>query len=82
MGSFGLVTFQQIWSMLDQCAPGYSKKKTDHHWRITVGARVYPTLPLGPHGKRSDRTEIQKGHVKKMARHLGILDCAQAKLDL
>jgi hypothetical protein len=65
--------------MLAQCAPGHTKLEKTHHWRITYGDRVYPTLPLGEHGRRAN-VSIQVGHVKKMAREFGILDCAKEHL--
>jgi hypothetical protein len=81
MGSFGTVTIREIWAMLAHCAPGFTYKRTDHHYRVCFGESVYPALPLGAHG-RGENAEIQKGHVKKMARSLGILDCAKAALSL
>jgi len=61
--------------MLGHCAPGYERRETTHHWRITYGEEIYPTLPKGPHGERNP--SIQIGHIKQMARQLGILDCAR-----
>lgn len=79
MGSSGTVALKDIWKMLAVCAPGYSAKATEHHWRVAYSGRLYPALPLGPHGKR-DNPPIQIGHIKKMARTLGILDCAKRQL--
>ncbi len=62
--------------MLEHCAPGYTSKPYTHNWAITFGSRVYPSLPRGAHGKRTN-SEIEVGHVKKMARYLKILDCAK-----
>ena len=62
--------------MLEHCAPGYNCKETKHHWRVTYGSEVFPTLPKGPHGERANPS-IQVGHIKQMARQLGILDCAR-----
>ncbi|MEW5743169.1 MAG: hypothetical protein AB1938_29915 [Myxococcota bacterium] len=81
MSSFGTVGLKRIWDMLEHCAPGFEKKKTTHNWRVTWNGNCFPSLPLGPHGKR-DNAEIQVGHIKKMARTLGIYDCALAFLDL
>jgi hypothetical protein len=77
--SNGTVRLKEIWDMLEHFAPGYEVRSTDHNWRITVGTAVYPTLPLGPHGKR-EKPEIELRHVCKMARFFGILDCAQRRL--
>ena len=80
MSSFGTVGLKEVWAMLDVCAPGYSKKETPHKWRITFNGKTYPSLPLGPHGNRKNPS-IQMGHVKNMARHLGILDCVLGQLE-
>lgn len=68
-----------IFAMLDVCAPGHERMAKTHHWRIEYRDRTFPTLPLGEHGRRIN-PDIQVGVVKKMARHLGILECAQAEL--
>jgi len=67
--------------MLDHCAPGYNLRETKHHWCVTLGSAVYPTLPKGPHGDRTNPS-IQIGHIKQMARQLSILDCAKEFLQL
>jgi len=66
--------------MLDECAPGHQRKATTHNWRITYNGKTYPSFPLGPHGKR-ENPDIEIGHIKKMARALGIYDCARNHLD-
>lgn len=66
--------------MLDQCAPGHTRTETDHHFCVRFNGKVFPTLPKGQHGKSNPG--IQKGVLKKMARHLGILDCAKRSLAL
>lgn len=81
MSSFGQVTLREVWEMLERCAPGYTKKPTNHYYCIRYNGLTYPTLPLGSHGSGDHRT-IQLGHVKKMARKLGVLECATAVLDL
>jgi hypothetical protein len=81
MGSSGRVPLSEIWAMLDACAPGYGRKPTKHHWRVTANGQIFPALPLGEHGARKD-PEIQVGHVRKMARHFGILECAKKHIEL
>lgn len=66
--------------MLERCAPGATLKPTDHHISIVFNGRMYRRLPLGAHGRKNP--EIQVGHIKKMARHLEILDCAMEQLAL
>ncbi len=62
--------------MLEACAKGYTQRLTDHYYRVSFDKKLYPSLPRGDHG-RGDK-EIELGHVIKMARFLGILECAQA----
>lgn len=81
MGSNGTIPLKKIWSMLDVCAPGHVRKETTHYWRITYEGRVYPNFPLGPHGRRKN-PRIEVGHIKKMANHLGIRDCASRILGI
>ncbi len=79
MTSSGTVALKEVWSMLGRCAPGHRRQERDHHWCIYFQNRTYPTFPRGEHGARKN-PEIQIGHVRKMARHLGILDCAREQL--
>ena len=80
MSSFGQVSLRDIRTMLDECAPGHRIEERTHHYCVYYQDKVYPTLPKGPHGKSNPL--IQKGHIKKMARHLGILECAKSVLSL
>lgn len=66
--------------MLDECAPGHTRTETDHYYCIRYNGKTFPTLPKGQHGKSNPG--IQRGVIKKMARHLGILDCARRVLSL
>ncbi len=60
--------------MLDDCAPGYTKKAREHNWLVTYGKVSYPSLPRGGHGRR-ENPSIQIGHVRNMVRQFGIQDC-------
>ena len=75
------VRLKEIWRMLDTCAPNYTKRATDHNWRICWNRMVYPAFPLGPHGAR-ENPEIQLHHVSKLARFLGITECAETQIPL
>jgi hypothetical protein len=59
--------------MLVACAPGHTKQETTHSWCIRFNQKTYPTLPK--------KRQIDVGHVRKMARHLEILDCAKKFYD-
>lgn len=80
MSSSGTITLDEIWAMLDACAPGHKRKQRDHNWIITYKDKTYPSLPVGEHGARR-HVSIQVGHVKKMVRILGIADCAKKKIE-
>jgi len=75
LSSFGTVGLQQIWEMLDDCAPGYTRKARQHDWYIRWGAKAYFGFPLGPHGRRKN-PGIQVGHVKQLVRQFDIRECA------
>jgi len=79
MTSTGTVPLKAIWKMLDQCAPGWKKKKRDHNWAVFFGDRSYPRLPLGKHGARHNPS-IQIGHVRNMVRLFGIEPCAREQI--
>ena len=64
------IAFKEIVKMLEKCAPGHTIRLANHSWVIKWGDRSYPSLP------KFDNIEL--GHVRKMARHFGILDCAKA----
>lgn len=66
--------------MLDRCAAGHTRKLQKHNYAIRYQGRTYPALPKGAHGKANP--PIQKGHVKRMARFFGIMDCAKEFLAL
>jgi hypothetical protein len=78
MTSFGQVSLKTILAMLDECAPGYTYEVREHNVCIRYNGRTYPRLPRGEHKKqgRSKNPEIEIGHVKQMARQLGLKgDC-------
>lgn len=68
--------------MLDECAPGHTRVRRPHNWVIRYQGQVYPSLPTGQHGKRPDTAPIEVGHIRKMARHLGITECCQRVLQI
>lgn len=74
MSSFGQVPLKDILEMLSACAEGHSITQTNHHYCVRYNGKVFPTLPRGEHGKVNPG--IQRGVIKKMARALGIYDCA------
>lgn len=72
MSSFGQVPFDKVLKMLGACANGFSLREYLHSYCIRFNGKTYPSLPK--------KNQIDRGHVKKMARHLGIMDCAASFL--
>ena len=80
MISFGQAPLREIWAMLDQCAPGHTRKARVHNYCIYYRDRSFPRLPLGEHGKRTNPA-IELGHVRQMVRQLQLdPDCVQRSL--
>ena len=52
MTSSGTVPLKDIWSMLDNCAQGYTAREGKHRWIIEYKDKSYLGLPFGPHGRR------------------------------
>lgn len=77
-----VVRLDDVWRMLDHCLPGYTAAEKPHHWSVRHQGRVYPRLPLGPHGRRHN-PEIEAGHVRSLVRFFGIpRDCYAAFVDI
>lgn len=75
----GTIPLKKIWKMLDNCAPGWAKKKNQHNWSVLYNGRTYPRVPLGEHGARHNPS-IQIGHVRQMVRFFEIEDCARKQI--
>ena len=65
--------------MLDACAPGARIVAKEHRNWVLYNGLTYRGLPLGEHGARKNPA-IEIGHVRRMARHLNILDCAKKQI--
>ena len=76
-----LTPLLEIWRMLDACAPGHQRRASREYWTVKFNGKSYRSLPVGPHGRRVN-PDIETGHVRSLARHLGILPCAEEHLDL
>ena len=61
--------YADIVRMLEKCAPGHDIRRTTHGRRVHFNGKVFPDLT------KFDNIEL--GHVKKMCRHFGILECAK-----
>ena len=76
-----MIGLLDIWAMLDQCAPGHTRKQGKHHWIVTLGDKAYHALPLGPHGRRVN-PDIETGYVRSLVRQPGIEECVRKFLHL
>lgn len=58
-----------VFRMLDECAPGHTKRRATHCWLVGYRGKTYRSLP--------DYRNIELGFVRKMVRFLGIdRECA------
>jgi len=77
-----LVEWHDIKAMLDVCAEGWTSSIKDHN-RIIIWKKKTAKLPLGAHNDRGDRqssAEIQPGHIRKLSRIFGIIECAYREI--
>jgi hypothetical protein len=80
VSSANVVPLADVWAMLDACAPGHHREEHgDHKWDVRFGARRFPRLPVGAHGRgrHTGRAEIYIGHIRKLVRTLEITECAR-----
>jgi hypothetical protein len=76
MPSIAQIKLSEIEAMLEKCSPGSRIVKKKHrHWVLDPKGSIYRGLPRGAHGKKDP--EIEFGHVRSMARHLGFEECAK-----
>lgn len=80
MVSTGQVSLKKIKEMLEACAPGARLVPKEHRMWVLYKSLTWRGLPLGEHGTRKN-PEIEIGHVRRMARHLGILECAKREIE-
>ena len=61
--------------MLNDCAPGWKKKETDHFWCVMWRKLTYPSFPK--------KKNVAGGHIRSMVRQLGVdLECAKKHLNV
>ena len=65
---------KDIRDMLEKCAPGYTIELKTHNWFVHFNKLTFPSLPK--------YDAIEAGHVRKLARTLGILACAKELLGI
>lgn len=64
-----MISHKDILAMLAACAPGFNIELKTHNYFVYFNKLTYPTLPK--------YDEVEAGHVKKLARFLGIYECAK-----
>ena len=62
-----------MWAALNECAPGATVKTKRHKKWVAVAGKTYRGFPRGGHGEKNP--EVELGHVRKLGRFFGILDC-------
>ncbi len=79
MASRGTVRSGLVWAMLDECAPGHTKRPTKHNMWIMYNGKTHHRFPLGGHGKRQggNRYSVEFGHVRQLVRLFEIEECAK-----
>jgi len=76
MPSLGQFKLSEIEAMLARCSPGARIVRKEHRIRVLdAKGGMYRGLPSGAHGKKDKDPEIEFGHIRKMARHLGFEEC-------
>ena len=64
--------------MLAVCAPGYKHRLGTHKYIVMLpNGRTFPGLPTGT---KKSKGLVEAGHIRKMARHLDILECAKKEI--
>jgi hypothetical protein len=77
-----LVRLSDVWRMLDHCLAGYVRSEKPHRWTVKHAGRIYPRIPLGPHGHRHN-PEVEAGHIRGLVNFFGIpRDCYELFLNL
>ena len=80
MATGGQARMSKVVAMLEACADGFSINPKEHLQWVFYNGKT-SRLPKGEHGKVDP--EIQKGHIKRMIRHLEIdLECAKKHLEI
>jgi hypothetical protein len=72
-----LVRLSEILTALDECVGDYRLRRKTHHLDIRTSGGKWGSLPKGD-GKVNP--EIQAGHVRKLARKLGIEECLNSNI--
>ena len=64
-----MISHKEVLAMLAECAPDHRVELKTHNYFVYFNNLTYPSLPK--------YDEVEAGHVKKMARTLGIYECAK-----
>ena len=77
-----MISWRDVQKMLDACAPGWWSKESEEYYTIYWKTLPpFPRLTRGSHRQRGKPSaEIHPLHVRKLARHLGIVECARKHL--
>lgn len=72
---------KDVWAMLKECAPGYTRKEGRHNWSVYYQGE-WAMIPTGKHGKKPGRAEVEKSHIVGLLRKFEIEECGKAFLGI
>jgi hypothetical protein len=77
-----MVAWRDVQAMLNDCAPGWRAEESAEYYTIYWDDHPpFPRLTRGSHRQRGKPSaEIHALHVRKLARHFKIMDCAKKQL--
>ncbi len=74
MSGITFVQLSNVWAMLNECAPGYTRVEKEHHWWVFYNGKTFQNLSVGKRG--SNRPEVYIAKIRSMVRLFGIKACA------
>ena len=66
--------------MLDDCAPGHTRRLRTHNYSIQWNDRIYRGFPKGDHD--STNPLIDRSHVRRLVKYFSIVTCARKHFDI
>lgn len=72
------IHLSDVFAMLEDCAPGHTRRERQHHHWVTFQGATYQGLPIGERG--ANRPTVYAGKVRAMVRLFGIGECANRHL--
>jgi len=67
------IKLNKVKEMMKHCAPGYWSVEKEEYIQFHYNGKAFWNFPRGKHGGKNP--QIEDGHIRKMARHLGVIEC-------